>query len=105
MDYVWTAHLGAVHTLAGKGDHVTDFVSGTDHFSFNHTGFAQTIVGSVSVVSGSTPVVAGKAAQFLYDTDDGTLYFDDDGTSADAKVLVVTLDGAPVLGPAGVLNA
>lgn len=83
--------------LTEKGDHVTDFVSTEDILEFSAVGFKGTAVGIVNFESGSAPLAAAKNATFLYDTDDGNLYFDADGTGAGAKQLVVTLDGAPAL--------
>ncbi|HEY8263416.1 MAG TPA: hypothetical protein VIG26_03565 [Methyloceanibacter sp.] len=45
--------------------------------------------------SGSDPTEGSADASFLYDTDDGKLYFDADGNGAGAQVLFITLDGAP----------
>lgn len=47
--------------------------------------------------SGSTPVATSTKGQFLYDTDDGRLFYDADGRGAGAAVHIFTLAGKPVL--------
>jgi VCBS repeat-containing protein len=78
-------------------DEITDFLSGTDHISISASGFGGGLSegGGVSLVSGADPTASGTSGQFLYDTDDGNLYWDADGTGGGGAVLVATLDGAP----------
>ncbi|HYG30453.1 MAG TPA: calcium-binding protein [Allosphingosinicella sp.] len=49
------------------------------------------------LVANSNPQSSGTKAQFLYDTDDGRLFFDQDGAGASAAVHIVTLYGVPPL--------
>jgi Ca2+-binding RTX toxin-like protein len=52
---------------------------------------------AVSFVSGVTPVANAAAAQFLYDTSTGWLYFDIDGTGSGVAIHFATLsDLAPL---------
>jgi Ca2+-binding RTX toxin-like protein len=82
------------NTVSEGGDHITDFVSGEDVLQFKSSGFAA----AFSFASGSTPAPATGSAWFLYDTDDGKLYFDADGNGgANTPELILTLDGAPSL--------
>lgn len=73
------------------GDHITDFVSGVDQIIFDLP-----VGDPVNFAAGSNPLPGGGAKWFLYDTDDGKLYYTDDGSGQDA-VLFLTLDGAPSL--------
>ncbi|HEV2818680.1 MAG TPA: Ig-like domain-containing protein [Allosphingosinicella sp.] len=80
-------------------DEITDFVSGSDLIQILASGFGGGLVegGSVSLVSGSDPTATDASGQFLYDTDDGNLYWDEDGTGANAAVLIATLSNVPTL--------
>ncbi len=55
------------------------------------------MAGSTVLVSGSAPVAATAAAAFLYDTDDGKLFYDADGNGGGAAELLATLIGNPAL--------
>ncbi len=79
------------------GDTITDFVHGVDHIQVSAAGFGGGLAmgGPAPLASGSTPT--SVAASFLYDTDDGRLYWDADGTGGTDPVLVATLQGAPTL--------
>jgi len=81
-------------------DEIFDFESGTDKIQISAAGFGGGLVagGSVTLVSGTTPTASGTGGQFLFDTDDGTLYWDADGTGGGAAVLVATLSNLPPLG-------
>ncbi|MGI8526866.1 MAG: beta strand repeat-containing protein, partial [Pseudolabrys sp.] len=83
------------NALAEKGDHITDFVGGVDVIAINAAGFG--IAGAADFSSSATPTPPAGNATFLYDTDNGNLFFDDDGTGAHARVLLLTLDGHPSL--------
>ncbi|MEZ5958685.1 MAG: calcium-binding protein [Hyphomonadaceae bacterium] len=77
------------------GDVVTDFVPGEDHFRFSATGFGSGLVngGPAPFVSGSDPTSVG--ASFLYDTDDGRLFWDSDGVGGAAPIHIATLQERP----------
>ena len=51
-------------------------------------------------VDDANPVGSGRLAQFLYDTDDGTLAFDPDGGGNRDAIVLAVLDGAPSLAAA-----
>jgi serralysin len=78
-------------------DDITDFASAIDHIQISASGFGGGLSegGSVLLVSGADPTASGTSGQFLYDTDDGNLYWDADGGGTGAAVLIATLDGAP----------
>jgi VCBS repeat-containing protein len=84
---------------ADGSDEINDFVSGSDTLQILASGFGGglTAGGTVSLVSNSDPTASGASGQFLYDTDDGTLYWDADGTGAGAAVLIATLSNLPTL--------
>ncbi len=81
-------------------DEITDFASGVDQLRVSASGFGGglTAGGAVSLVSGTDPTATDDATgQFLFDTDDGRLFWDADGTGSDAAVLVATLSNIPSL--------
>ncbi len=98
-----TGGLGAdtfsYQSAAEGADQITDFASGTDQISISADGFGGGLFagGSVILVSGSTPTASGGAGQFLFDTDDGKLYWDADGDGANAAVLIATFTNLPPL--------
>jgi Ca2+-binding RTX toxin-like protein len=86
--------------LPGEGpDEITDFASGTDLIRVLASGFGGGLVAGdpVSLVSGADPTASTASGQFLYDTDDGRLFWDADGTGSDAAVLIATLSNVPTL--------
>ena len=86
-------------SAAEGADEITDFVSGSDLIQILASGFGGGLVegGSVSLVSGSDPTASSASGQFLYDTDDGRLLWDADGTGSEAAVLLATLSNIPTL--------
>ena len=86
--------------LASDGpDEITDFATGIDQLRISASGFGGGLVegGTVSLVSGTDPTASDASGQFLYDTDDGSLLWDADGTGSEAAVLVATLSNIPSL--------
>jgi Ca2+-binding RTX toxin-like protein len=80
------------HIKWGEGaDKITDFVSGDDLIQFD---FPVGMAAPLSLISGSTPTNAGPNAAFLYDEDDGRIFYD---AGPGGAVLVATLTGAPTL--------
>ncbi|HYI48408.1 MAG TPA: calcium-binding protein, partial [Allosphingosinicella sp.] len=80
-------------------DGIGDFTSGTDKIQVSASGFGGglTAGGTVSLVSGADPTASGATGQFLFDTDDGRLLWDADGTGGGEAVLVATLYNIPSL--------
>ena len=85
------------------GDTITDFDGAEgDRFVISASGFDVALdegaLSSDKFVFGDGAVAADSDDYFLYDTADGSLYFDADGSGSDATpVLVATLDGIPAL--------
>jgi Ca2+-binding RTX toxin-like protein len=84
------ADIFLFESLAVGGDHIADFESGVDKLAVFGSG-------SANFDASGNPVAGDGNPWFLYDTDDGKLYFDADGNGAGAQVLLMTLDGAPTL--------
>lgn len=85
---------------AGEHDRVMDFQSGIDLLQVDASQFGGGLVagGPVDLVMGSTPDPSGHTdGIFLYDTDDGYLRYDMDGSGASSAVLLWVLQGAPVI--------
>jgi VCBS repeat-containing protein len=80
-------------------DEITDFVSGSDMIMVSASGFGGDLVpdGAVSLVSGSDPAASDATGQFLFDTDDGRLLWDADGTGSGDAVLIATFSNIPSL--------
>jgi VCBS repeat-containing protein len=93
------ADIFAFQAAADGPDDIIDFVSGTDTLRISAGGFGGglTAGGTVSLVSGSTPTASGTNGQFLYDTDDGRLFWDADGTGTGGAVLIATLSSVPTI--------
>jgi len=81
-------------------DEITDFIGGLDTIQVSASGFGGGLVagGTVSLVSGTDPTASAATGQFLFDTDDGRLFWDADGTGGGAAVLIATLSNVPSLG-------
>jgi Ca2+-binding RTX toxin-like protein len=87
--------------LSDGTDVVQDFQRGADLITIDASGFggglrAGALAATMIVVS-SNPVATLGTAQFLYDRDDGRLFFDTNGRGAGGLVHFATLTGAPVL--------
>lgn len=85
----------------GGMDTVQDFTIGTDKLVIDASGFggglaAGNLAGNRLII-GSTPLANQAFGQFLYDRDDGRLYFDENGTADGGIVLFAQLIGAPVI--------
>ena len=77
-------------------DTITDFGKGDDLLEVWANLFGVTEENFV-LVSGSEPTASGAGPQFLFDTDDGRLQFDEDGAGGEAPHLVATLLGVTSL--------
>jgi Ca2+-binding RTX toxin-like protein len=87
-------------------DTITDFAAAQDFFLIGGQGFASVLDidprlrnadQSNPLEAGSAPTATSAQGQFLYDTDDGRLLFDADGTGSQAAIHLFTLTGLPVL--------
>lgn len=79
-------------------DTITDFEVGVDKIQVSAGGFGGGLVagGAVTFIAGSDPVGAADGGVFLYDTDDGRLWFDFDGDDGIGPgIHLATLIGAP----------
>jgi Ca2+-binding RTX toxin-like protein len=87
-------------------DRIFGFVSGATDLQVRAAGFGGA-VGAFAFVQGATPAPGSAQQVFLYDTDDGRLYFDADGNGAGARVLVCQLfsptSGVPALAAGDIL--
>jgi Ca2+-binding RTX toxin-like protein len=87
-------------SIAQGGDTITDFVSGTDRIEVYSTNFASLAVGTLvssRFVSGAAPVALDGNAVFLYNSSNGQLSFDSNGTAAGGTTLLALLSGAASL--------
>lgn len=83
-----------VFTQTDYADMVNDFVSGEDVLRIR-TAIFGIPVGTVPVLSLDGPT--GEIGQFVYDTSDGDLFWDPDGTGVEARIVLGSLASAPVL--------
>jgi len=85
-------------------DRITDFTAADDQFYFNvGAGYNALPNGeAVNLISGSEPetTAADTGALFLYDTDNGFLFFDSDGDGGTGPIHIATLTGAPIISSA-----
>ncbi|MEA3004219.1 MAG: serralysin, partial [Sphingomonadales bacterium] len=72
---------------------------GIDHIQISADGFGGGLFagGTISLVSGTDPTASASTGQFLFDTDNGHLLWDADGTGDGAAVLIATLSNLPPL--------
>ncbi len=88
--------------ISDGGDVITDFSRNQDLFEIASSGFGGVLPLGALAAANFAANAAGKAtgavAQFVYDSDDGILAFDIDGTGAAAAQLVATLTSVPNLG-------
>jgi len=82
-------------------DTITDFNAAFDLISVDASGFGGGLVAgalaTANFVANAAGVVTGAAAQFVYDTDSGALFWDRDGSGAATAVQIALLNGAPTL--------
>lgn len=94
------ADVFAFQALAHAGDAIADFVSGTDRLVFASAGF-----GGVDDITPQNFIqnAAGRATtvnhRFVFETDTARLFFDANGSTAGASVLIATLQGVRLLSP------
>jgi serralysin len=79
-------------SAAANSDIVTDFKHGFDKLAFDHATFDTLDAGDLPVDAFFAGKQAGDADdRFIYDQQTGRLFYDEDGTGANAQVLVATL--------------
>jgi serralysin len=75
-------------------DTVADYAHGTDSLWFNGADYGVSVGGTLSANMFTTGAsAAGTHAQFVWDAANHTLYWDDDGTGADAAIAIATFTG------------
>ncbi|MEY4906724.1 MAG: hypothetical protein RL260_442 [Pseudomonadota bacterium] len=87
-------------STAQGGDTLTDFASGTDRIEVYSTNFANLAVGTLAAsrfVSGAAPVALDGNAVFLYNSSNGQLSFDSNGSAAGGTTLIALLSGGASL--------
>jgi Ca2+-binding RTX toxin-like protein len=86
-------------SASSGSDEITDFLSGIEKLYVSESGFGGGLVagGTISLVSGADPTASEESGQFLYDTDDGSLFWDADGIGSGEAVLVATFTNLPSL--------
>jgi Ca2+-binding RTX toxin-like protein len=88
--------------LRGSIDTVTDFAVGVDKIVVSAADFGGGLVvgGAVVLRAASNAVASGPGGQFLYDTDDGRLWFDADGQGGAAASYFARLHNFPAISAA-----
>jgi Ca2+-binding RTX toxin-like protein len=86
----------------GNIETVTDFAIGVDKIVVSAVDFGGGLIsgGAVVLRAASTPLASGSGAQFLYDTDDGRLWFDVDGQGGVGPTYFARLHNAPSISAA-----
>lgn len=87
-------------TALGEVDRIRDFTSGTDVLELDDAIFTALGAGGLSAIAfraASSAVATSVNHRILYDTDDGRLFYDEDGSGAAARVHFATLFAAPTL--------
>jgi serralysin len=86
-----------------SADNIGDFGLGSDKLQVSANAFGGGLVANVSLVSSQLLVGAGTndavntSQRFIYNSSNGDLFFDIDGSAAAAKVKIATLVGNPSL--------
>ncbi len=83
-------------------DKIQDFASGVDKVQIDDFGFTGLSLGLMTAanfvaLAGNTATAPVGVAQVIYDTGNGSLWFDADGTGAGVAVRFATLKGAPAI--------
>lgn len=88
--------------IAANSDTITGFTHGSDKIQLENTGVFAGIgnVGTLAAAkfwSNTTGNAHDASDRIIYNSTNGNLYYDDDGTGAHAKILIATLTGHPTL--------
>jgi Ca2+-binding RTX toxin-like protein len=87
-------------------DTITDFTTGSgaannDKLAFMSSAFGgitnSTFITNTNFISGSSPSAPNAVPTFLYDTSNGQLIYDSNGSAAGGTSLIATLNGIPAL--------
>jgi Ca2+-binding RTX toxin-like protein len=83
----------------GEGDVITDFTRGQDKLMIDRSDYGVAAADkTVTLVVGADPVATGSKGTFLFESDNGRLWFDADGSGHEADLeLVATLQGVKTL--------
>jgi hypothetical protein len=87
-------------STAQGGDTLTDFVSGTDRIEVYSANFGNLAVGTLATsrfVSGAAPAALDGNAVFLYNSSNGQLTFDSNGSAAGGTTSIALLSGGASL--------
>lgn len=92
----------AFASWVGNGfDSILDFVSGQDKFQLTGSGFGllagTAITNGFNFIAGATPAATGARGTLLYNTTNGILSYDPDGTGAGAAISLAQILGAPTV--------
>jgi Ca2+-binding RTX toxin-like protein len=91
-------------TTTAQADTITDFTAGTDRFEFENAIFTR--LGSAGGLSASAfhassdGVATTTAHRIVYDTNDGDLYYDSNGSTAGGVIRIAQLDAGLALSSA-----
>lgn len=85
------ADIYYMDVLAKTGDQIIGFERGVDKLAFDPMVFVG--VANATLVKSSVPVATGPGPVFLFDTDDGRLLWDIDGSGKKAAMHFATLQG------------
>lgn len=76
----------------GKGDIITDFTRGQDKLTIDRTAYGiSTNDSAVTLVVGSDPAATTGKSTFLFESDNGRLWFDADGKGGSANLELVAI--------------
>ncbi|MBX6373522.1 MAG: calcium-binding protein [Acetobacteraceae bacterium] len=81
-------------------DFIMDFTSGVDVIEIMGSTFAGLTPGELAAerfAANAAGAATGPFAQLVYDTDDGRLFWDSNGTDPGGRTLIAVLQGAPTL--------
>ncbi|WP_037437112.1 calcium-binding protein, partial [Sinorhizobium fredii] len=80
----------------GTGDQIVDFTRGQDKLVVDRSDFGIAASGNPGFIIGANPTASGTGPQFLFETDNGRLWYDRDGTgnNYDAELIVTLANGS-----------
>jgi Ca2+-binding RTX toxin-like protein len=96
----------AYETLRNLNDTIVDFQAGSDSLSFSASGFGGDLVPDTTL-SADQFVIGTDAVdpsdRFIYNSNNGDLFYDADGTGANAQIVVAKLENIPALSNSDIL--